>query len=157
MKIKGHARRIRNRKLTIGIVCTAAFALLAGTATAGIVSSLSVAQRTVSGKSTKIVVDRGGNTIYELGGESLAHLQCVNWTCLKQFPPVEVRGYNAKVPVAPGVPGKLTIMRRVKANLYQVMLDNHPLYYYSGDKAVGSTNGQGVKGPGGSWHVVKAG
>ena len=42
--------------------------------------------------------------------------------------PVEVRGYNAKVPVAPGVPGKVTIMRRVKAKIYQVMLDKHPLY-----------------------------
>lgn len=146
----------RSRKLVIGITCTAVFALLAGTATAGIVSSLGVASRTVSGKPSKIVVDRRGDTIYELSGESLAHLQCVNWKCLKQFPPVEVRGYNAKVPVAPGVPGKVTIMRRVKANLYQVMLDKHPLYYYSGDTQVGMTKGQGVKGPGGTWHVVKA-
>ena len=153
MNIKGLHR---SRKLAIGITCTAAFALLAGTATAGIVSSLGVANRTVSGKASKIVVDRRGDTIYELGGESLAHLQCVNWTCLKQFPPVEVRGYNAKVPVARGVPGKVTIMRRVKANLYQVMLDNHPLYYYSGDTQVGMTKGQGIKGPGGTWHVVKA-
>jgi predicted lipoprotein with Yx(FWY)xxD motif len=138
-------------------MCTAVFALLAGTATAGLVSSLNVATRTVSGKPAKIVVDRRGDSIYELGGESLAHLKCVNWTCLKQFPPVEVRGYNVKVPVAPGVPGKVTILRRVKANLYQVMLDNHPLYYYSGDAKIGSTKGQGVKGPGGTWHVVKAG
>src|ERR1700729_3925684 len=69
----------RSRKVAIGITCTAAFALLAGTATAGIVSSLGVASRTVSGKPSKIVVDRRGDTIYELGGESLAHLKCVNW------------------------------------------------------------------------------
>ena len=157
MNIERLARPRRSRKLAIGLTCTTAFALLAGTATAGIVSSLGVANRTVAGKPAKIVVDRRGDSIYELGGESLGHLQCVNWTCLKQFPPVEVRGYNVKVPVAAGVPGKLTIMRRVKAKLYQVMLNNHPLYYYRGDTKIGSTRGQGVKGPGGTWHVVKAG
>ena len=62
---------------------------------------------------------------------------------------------SAKIRVASGVPGKVTILRRVKANLYQVMLDNHPLYYYSGDRGrVGSTAGQGINSFGGTWHVV---
>ena len=111
----------------------------------------------VAGKQTSIVVDRQGETVYELSGESLAHLQCVTWGCLKLFPPVEVRSAGVSVPVMAGVPGRLTMLRRVKANLYQVMLDNHPLYYYSGDKTIGATMGQGVKGPGGVWHVITAG
>jgi predicted lipoprotein with Yx(FWY)xxD motif len=147
----------RQRTLTIGLVCTAVFAVLASTAVAGIVSSLGVAQRTVAGRPATIVVDRRGDTVYELGGESLARLQCVTRSCLKAFPPVEVRSASATVPVAGGVPGKVTVLRRVRANLYQVMLDNHPLYYYSGDTTIGATKGQGLTGPGGTWHVVAAG
>ena len=63
--------------MAVGVTSTAAFALLAGTATAGIVSSLGVAQRTVAGKPAKIVVDRRGDSIYELGGESL-EFRCVH-------------------------------------------------------------------------------
>jgi predicted lipoprotein with Yx(FWY)xxD motif len=152
------ARRVRARAVAIGIACTALLAVLASTAVAGVVSSLGVAQRTIGGKSAKIVVDRRGDTVYGLSGESLAHLQCVTATCLKQFSPVLVRSAGVKVPVAAQVPGKVTVLRRPKANLYQVMLDNHPLYFYSGDTTIGATRGQGLRGPGGgAWHVVKAG
>jgi predicted lipoprotein with Yx(FWY)xxD motif len=148
----------RTRPLAVAAVCAAACAVLASTALAGVVSSLGVAQRTIAGKPTKIVVDRRGDTVYELSGESLAHLQCITSTCLKQFSPVLVRSATVKVPVAAHVPGKLTVLRRPKANLYQVMLDNHPLYFYSGDTTIGATKGQGLHGPGTStWHVVKAG
>jgi predicted lipoprotein with Yx(FWY)xxD motif len=148
----------RARALAIGIGCTALFAVLASTAVAGLVSSLGSAQRTIAGKPAKIVADRRGDTVYELSGESLTHLQCVTATCLKQFPPVLVRSATVKVPVAAHVPGKVTILRRPKANLYQVMLDNHPLYFYAGDTTIGATKGQGLRGPGGgAWHVVKAG
>ena len=140
-------RTHRIRALTIGVLATAAFAALASTALAGLVSSLGVAQRTVAGKPADIVVDRRGDTVYELTGESLAHLQCVTFTCLKAFPPVEVRSASTKVPAAAAVPGKLTVLRRVKGNLYQVMLDNHPLYYYSGDTSIGNTKGQGSRAP----------
>jgi predicted lipoprotein with Yx(FWY)xxD motif len=151
-------RTHRIRTLTVGALATAAFAVLAATAVAGVVSSLGTASRTIAGKRTSIVVDRRGDTVYELGGESLSRLQCVNWTCLKTWQPVLVRSASTKVPVASSVPGKLTVLRRPKANLYQVMLNNHPLYFYSGDTTIGATKGQGLKGPGGgSWHVVKAG
>jgi len=149
-------RTPRIRTLTIGVVCAAAFAAVASTAVAGLVSSLGTAKRTIAGKPTTIVVDRRGDTIYELSGESLSHLQCVTASCLKQFVPVLVRSAGVKVPVAAGVPGKVSALRRVKANLYQVMLDKHPLYFYAGDTTIGTTKGQGLKGPGGTWHVVTA-
>jgi predicted lipoprotein with Yx(FWY)xxD motif len=151
-------RTHRIRILTVGGLATVVFVALAATAMAGVVSSLGVAQRTIAGKHTSIVVDRRGDTVYELGGESVANLRCVNWTCLKTFSPVLVRSASTKVPVATGVPGKISILRRPKANLYQVMLNNHPLYFYSGDTTIGATKGQGLKGPGGgTWHVVSAG
>src|ERR1700742_4617571 len=97
----------RTRTLAVAAVCAAACAVLASTALAGVVSSLGIAQRTIAGKPTKIVVDRRGDTVYELSGESLAHLQCVTAACLKQFSPVLVRSATVKVPVAANVPGKL--------------------------------------------------
>jgi predicted lipoprotein with Yx(FWY)xxD motif len=158
MRIHRLLSRPRPRALAIGIACTALFAVLASTALAGVVSSLGVAQRTIAGKPAKIVVDRRGDTVYELSGESLSRLKCVTATCLKQFPPVLVRSAAVKVPASAGVPGKVTVLRRVRANLYQVMLGNHPLYFYAGDTTIGATKGQGLRGPGGAtWHVVKAG
>jgi predicted lipoprotein with Yx(FWY)xxD motif len=144
------------RKLAVGIATAGVLALLTGSAVGGILSSLGVAKRTVSNKSISIVVDRRGDAIYELSGESLSRLQCITSQCLKTWPPVEVRSAGIIPPKAAGVPGTVSILRRVKGNLYQVMLDRHPLYFYSGDK-IGSTKGQGVSSFGGTWHVVKAG
>jgi predicted lipoprotein with Yx(FWY)xxD motif len=143
-------------RLTLAGVVVAVLAILVASASAGLISSLGVATRTINGKPVKIVVDRQGDTIYELSGETLGHLQCVTRTCLTQFTPVLVRSANVQVPVAAGVPGKATIFHRVKAGLYQLMLNNHPLYFYSGDMSIGSVNGQGLAGPGGSWRVVLA-
>jgi predicted lipoprotein with Yx(FWY)xxD motif len=147
----------RARKLVVGVVAVGALMLLAGGAAAGILSSLGVAKTTVSGKPATVVVDRRGVTVYELSGESLSHLQCTTRTCLNLWPPVEVRSASSRPPKAAGVPGTLSILRRVRGGFYQVMLDRHPLYYYSGDGGEkGSTKGQGINSFGGSWHVVKA-
>jgi predicted lipoprotein with Yx(FWY)xxD motif len=150
-----HQLTSRHRRFAIGIVCVGALALMAGVAVAGLVSSLGVAKRTVGGKQMTIVVDRRGDSIYELGGESLGHLKCVTSQCLRIWTPVEVRSANVRPPKSASVPGTLSILRRVKANLYQVMLDRHPLYFYSGDTKIGDTKGQGVTSFGGTWHVIK--
>jgi predicted lipoprotein with Yx(FWY)xxD motif len=146
-----------HRRSAIALVTVAALALAVASASAGLVSSLGVAKRTIAGKQTSIVVDRRGDAVYELGGESLGKLKCVTAQCLKVWTPVLVRSAGVKIPVATGVPGQLSILQRVKAKLYQVMLDRHPLYFYSGDaKPIGTVKGQGIKSFGGTWHVVKA-
>ena len=150
-----HRMSRRVRALAIGVAVAALTALLAGGAVAGIVSSLGVAKRTVSGRSMSIVVDRQGDAVYELSGESLATLKCVTSACLKVWSPVEVRSATVTVPISAGVPGPVSILRRVKGNLWQVMLDRHPLYLYSGDR-IGTARGQGITSFGGTWHVVKA-
>jgi predicted lipoprotein with Yx(FWY)xxD motif len=56
-----------------------------------------------------------------------------------------------------GVPGKLSILHRVKGGFYQVMLNRHPVYYFGQDKGrSGSVKGQGITSFGGRWHVVPA-
>jgi predicted lipoprotein with Yx(FWY)xxD motif len=129
--------------------------VLSGLAIAGTVKSLAVAKRTVSGKSETIVVDNRGVTVYALGGESLAKLECVMRTCFNIWQPLRVPSASTKVTAGKGVPGKVGVFRRVKGGFYQLMLDRHPLYYFSGDKGKsGKVLGQGIKSFGGTWHVV---
>jgi predicted lipoprotein with Yx(FWY)xxD motif len=146
-----------HRRSAIALVAGVALALFVASASAGLVSSLGVAKRTIAGKQTSIVVDRRGDAVYELGGESLGNLKCVTAQCLKVWTPVLVRSPGFKVPVGGGVPGKVSTLQRVKAKLFQVMLDRHPLYFYSGDTKIGDVKGQGIKSFGGTWQVVKAG
>ena len=146
-----------HRRSAITLVAGAALALFVASASAGLVSSLGIAKRTIAGKQASIVVDRRGDAVYELGGESLGKLKCVTAQCLKIWTPVRVRSPGFRVPVAAGVPGKVSILQRVKARLYQVMLDRHPLYFYSGDTKIGDVKGQGITSFGGTWQVVKAG
>jgi predicted lipoprotein with Yx(FWY)xxD motif len=146
-----------HHRYAIAFVAGTALALFVASASAGLISSLGVAKRTIAGKQSSIVVDRRGDAVYELGGESLGNLKCVTSECLKVWTPVLVRSAGVKIPVAAGVPGKLSILQRVKAKLYQVMLNRHPLYFYSADTPIGTVKGNGIKSFGGTWHVVTAG
>ncbi|MGO9793043.1 MAG: hypothetical protein ACLP8S_27040 [Solirubrobacteraceae bacterium] len=170
MRIHGHAgqgmqersaaRRPRSaglRWLTVTALIGGAVALFTCVALAETSMSLITAKRAVSGKTQTIVADGRGVTVYELGGESLAHLQCVTRACFNVWQPLKVPSASTKVGRTPGVPGTVGIMRRVQGGFYQVMLSRHPLYYYAGDKGrAGSTLGQGITSFGGTWHVIQA-
>ena len=135
------------------LVASLAFAATAVAAGGGV--SLQTAKRAVKGKSQTIVITGKGQTVYALGGESLARLKCVSTQCLKTWRTVTVPSAGTKVKVSAGVPGQVSIMHRISSNQYQVMLNRHPLYTYSGDKGA-SAKGQGIKSYGGSWHVITA-
>jgi hypothetical protein len=47
-------------------------------------------------------------------------------------------------------------LQPVKAKLYQVMLDRHPLHLNAADTPIGTVKGNGIKSFGGTWHIVKA-
>lgn len=146
--VKGRpVRAIMSGLLVAGLV----FAATASAAGTGV--SLQTAKRTVSGKTRTIVITGSGQTVYALGGESLAKLKCISAQCLKAWPPFKVPSASTRVTVAKGVPGQASILTRVKAKLFQVMLDRHPLYTYAGDKG-SSAKGQGINSYGGTWHVV---
>jgi len=147
----------RGRRPAVLVASASALAVLASVAAAATFTSLGVATVTVSGKSESIVVDGRGVTVYELGGESLAHLQCYNTACFKIWLPVRVSSPGVSLKTTSRVPGKLSVFRRVKGSFYQAMLDRHPLYYYAPDKGrKGSALGQGLKSFGGQWHVIPA-
>jgi predicted lipoprotein with Yx(FWY)xxD motif len=150
-------RTTSTRRLTLGALAVAVLAMFTTAAFARTSISLGVGKRTVSGKPQTIVVDGRGVTVYALGGESLAHLECVTRACFNVWQPLKVSSATAKVVKAPGVPGTVDIIRRVRGGFSQVTLDRHPLYDFSGDKGRrGSTTGQGIKRYGGSWHVLAA-
>jgi predicted lipoprotein with Yx(FWY)xxD motif len=141
----------------LATVALAVALVTAGVAVAYTVKSFAPATRTVSGKSQRIVVDGRGVTVYELGGESLAHLQCVTRACFNVWQPLKVPSGSSKVSKVAGVPGTVSILHRVKGGFYQVMLSRHPLYYFAGDQGrSGSVKGQGIMSFGGRWHVVSA-
>jgi predicted lipoprotein with Yx(FWY)xxD motif len=128
--MRGAGSRNVKRLIALIVLTVSALAAIVATAAAITVSGLSVARRPVPDKSGTIVVDNQGVTVYELGGESLSHLECINWTCFDKWPPLRVSSATARVQKESGVPGTLSIMHRVRGGFYQLMLDRHPLYYY---------------------------
>ncbi|HTB49433.1 MAG TPA: hypothetical protein VK701_00515 [Solirubrobacteraceae bacterium] len=126
----------------------AAMALATGTtATVGSTSNSKLGEQ--------IVVDAHGRTLYALSPETAHHLLCKSSECLKFWPPLTVRSSKTKLLAGPGVHGHLGTLRRSNGVL-QVTLGGLPLYRYSGDRAKGEANGQGIHSFGGSWHVVSA-
>ncbi len=141
--------------LAVLLLCATAFALLKFTPT-----SLKTAKVKISGKQQTIVVDNRGVTVYELGGESAGHLECLTSACLKVWIPVRTGG-PTNLKIGKGVPGPSGHFQRVSLKYYQAMLDHHQLYYYSGDNGkAGATKGNGIvfgtqNGKKLTWHVVK--
>ena len=62
-------------------------------------------------------------------------------------------GKTTKLAKGTGVKGSLGRLHR--KTFYQLTLDGHPLYHFSGDTHKGSTVGNGIVSFGGTWHVVK--
>ena len=152
--MRDRVRARRGRAVVAGVlVAGLVFAATAAAAGGGV--SLQTGKRAVSGKSRTIVITGQGQTVYALGGESLAKLRCISTQCLRTWRPITVPSASTKVAVSGGVPGQASILHRISSGQYQVMLDRHPLYTYSGDKG-SSAKGQGLNSYGGTWHVITA-
>jgi predicted lipoprotein with Yx(FWY)xxD motif len=90
-----------------------------------------------------VLVDGDGMTLYALSAEKGGKFICTDAKCLSAWHPVEGK--------PDGVDGLSTIKRPDGAE--QVAYKDQPLYTFSGDKAKGDTNGEGVKDVG-TWHAV---
>jgi predicted lipoprotein with Yx(FWY)xxD motif len=134
-------------------------AVLAGAISAKTFTLQVAKQATVTNQSHQavhenIVVDSKGRAVYVLSGDSKSHPECTKANgCFALWPPVTVASMSS-LSKAPGVPGKLGSWKRNGFN--QVTLSGRPLYTFSYDMAKDQANGQGVKGFGGTWSVVKA-
>ena len=127
---------------------------LAGVALASSPTLLQTGKSSVKGAQKTVVVDTRGMTLYTLSDERVGNLKCLTQACFGFWPPYKV---SATEPLtkARGISGTLGRLRRVKGRFYQLMLNGHPLYRYSGDQnKKGSAKGEGIKSYGGTWHVA---
>lgn len=102
---------------------------------------------TVDGKTTTILTDAKGMTLYYFKPDTASKTVCTGG-CAQAWPPLLFTG-TGKPQAASTLPGELEIYPN--ANGKQVIYNDHPLYTYGGDSAPGQMNGQGV---GSKWFVV---
>lgn len=105
----------------------------------------------------KVLADGRGMTLYSYeeasSPASKDATKCVT-ACLGPWPPL----LTSDTPTAPaGVTGKLGVITRTDFNVKQVTYNDMPLYFFVQDTAAGDTKGQGSKGFGGNWQVIKVG
>jgi predicted lipoprotein with Yx(FWY)xxD motif len=99
----------------------------------------------VGGKTETVLANSQGMTLYYFDPDTTTSVSCTGG-CASTWPPLLGTG----TPVADGsLPGTLSVIAATNGN--QVTYNGHPLYTYSGDKAAGDANGDGLFG---KWHVA---
>lgn len=109
----------------------------------------------VGAKTESVASNSKGLTLYTLSGESAKpkHLFCTSTLCLNTWPMLTVKSAKATLSKAGGVKGKLGTLKR--GSKFQVTLNGHPLYAFSGDSKR-QANGEGLNIGSHIWHAVKA-
>jgi predicted lipoprotein with Yx(FWY)xxD motif len=100
------------------------------------------AMAAVNGKSTTILTNAQGKTLYYSKSDTATKVACTG-ACASIWPPLLFTGTGLPTS-APPLQGKLTVV--TNANGKQVEYNGHPLYTYSLDTAPGQTHGEGFKG-----------
>ncbi|HEU0003350.1 MAG TPA: hypothetical protein VFQ36_20760 [Ktedonobacteraceae bacterium] len=102
---------------------------------------------TVQGKSTTILTNAQGLTLYYFTPDTATTTACTG-SCAQAWPPLLMTGSGAPS-AASTLSGTLTAV--TTANGSQVEYNGHMLYTFSGDSAPGQTNGEGKFG---KWFVA---
>jgi predicted lipoprotein with Yx(FWY)xxD motif len=98
----------------------------------------------------RVLVDGRGRTLY-LFEKDTGPMSTCSGACAANWPPFTAK---SKPAVSGGATSAdITLIKR-SGGQEQVTYKGHPLYYYSGDKAAGDTNGQGVSAFGAPWFVL---
>jgi predicted lipoprotein with Yx(FWY)xxD motif len=147
--------------LLVAAIAGVAVAALAGLAVAKSFTLTTVKNAKVTNvkgvsRRETIVGSSQGVAVYTLTHDSVQHPGCTKANgCFRFWPPVTVHSKSTKLTKAPGVKGKLGLFHR--NGLFQVTLNNHPLYTFKLDnEKKGTAKGEGVPSFGGIWHVVTA-
>jgi predicted lipoprotein with Yx(FWY)xxD motif len=105
------------------------------------------AMATVNGKSTTILTNAQGMTLYYFTADTATNAACTG-TCAGVWPPLLFTSTGSPTS-ATSLPGTLSVV--TDANGKQVEYNGHLLYTYSKDTAPSQTNGEGFKG---KWFVA---
>ena len=98
----------------------------------------------------RILVDRGGVTLYDFVADKGTTSVCYN-ACAALWPPLITAG--RPIP-GPGVKASLLGTTRRSDGKLEVTYGGHPLYYFVSDRHPGQTTGQGVNQFGAAWWVL---
>jgi predicted lipoprotein with Yx(FWY)xxD motif len=145
--------RARLRRLLVIGVAAAALAIVSVAVAASPAPLIQTGKVKVRGQTRTVIVDSRGMTLYTLSDERVGNLKCLTKACFAIWPPYKITA-NQPLTKAPGIKGTLGRLRRVKGGFYQLMLNGRPLYRFSGDRAKGQANGDGIRSYGGTWRVV---
>jgi predicted lipoprotein with Yx(FWY)xxD motif len=108
---------------------------------------IKTASITVNGKSTTVLTNAQGLTLYTFKPDTATKVACTG-TCAKTWPP-ELASGSSK----PTADGNLSVTFSTLANPNgtQVLCNGHPLYTFVGDTGPGQSHGEGI---GGKWFVA---
>jgi len=95
-----------------------------------------------------VLVNSQGLTLYHLSGERAGHFLCTG-ACESAWPPISASATSSAI-------SALAAVKRPDGAA-QLAYNGEPLYTFSGDKAAGEANGQGIKADGGTWSAVTTG
>ena len=109
--------------------------------------TVQTAQATVSGKTTTILINAQGLTLYYFTPDTASKTVCTG-SCAQTWPPLLFTG-TGKPTASTALPGEVEVYTNANGN--QVIYNDHPLYTYSGDSAAGQTSGEGLFG---KWFVA---
>jgi predicted lipoprotein with Yx(FWY)xxD motif len=98
----------------------------------------------------KIITDGQGRTLYQFAKDTGMQSNCTG-TCASLWPPFTASGKPA---AGSGVTASAIKLVKRSDGAKQVTLDGHPLYFFSGDKSAGQTNGQGLNDFGAKWFTT---
>jgi predicted lipoprotein with Yx(FWY)xxD motif len=104
--------------------------------------------KTRHGKLGTYLVDSKGRTLYLFQKDKSTKSTC-SGACAEEWPPLLTAGKAAASGSARK--GLLGTSKRTDGTT-QVTYNGHPLYYFSGDRKAGDTNGQGVNAFGAKWY-----
>jgi predicted lipoprotein with Yx(FWY)xxD motif len=118
---------------------------------AGAPASVQVGTTTTSALGT-VLTGPNGMTLYTLSSDPNDGSVCTGG-CLTFWPPLLVASAGT---VAGPSGSSLTFssFTRADTGTVQAAADGRALYYFAKDIAAGQTNGEGIKGAGGVWHVA---
>jgi predicted lipoprotein with Yx(FWY)xxD motif len=93
--------------------------------------------------------DDEGHAVYMFTADSKDMSKCTD-ACAKAWPPMMTSG----APIAESGVNTALLGTIPRDGSMQVTYAGMPLYYFSGDKAAGTTAGQGIDHFGGKWYLV---
>jgi predicted lipoprotein with Yx(FWY)xxD motif len=138
------------------VLCVGAVAAVAagcGGSSSGGSSTPSSSGPAVAAKKTSlgtILTDGSGRTLYLFEKDTGPKSAC-SGKCASDWPPFTA---TSKPAVSGGASGSDVKLVKRSDGQMQVTYKGHPLYFYSGDKSPGQTNGQGLKVWGAEWYVL---